>query len=191
MKTGKQILLLALTSSLLLTASCGDSTTTEHTTTTDEVVTTPPADDVTTGMTDQEFVTKAAGANMAEINFMESAIKNSTNADIKKHAAMMKADHQKLGETMKTYATSHNLALPAAPPEEATEDLNDLEKMKGKDYDEKWISMAIDDHENDVELFKDNSANRQDAELGNIVSQTIPTLESHLAMCKELDDKMK
>lgn len=139
---------------------------------------------------DASFVTKAAASNMAEIEAHKSASSKAINAEVKKAAKEMLTDHEKLAGVMKQYASSKNITLPAAPDNSAKEDLAELNKKTGADYDKAYINMMADDHKDDIDFFEKNKSNRTDPELNKIISETIPTLRKHQDMVKAIKDKM-
>jgi putative membrane protein len=201
MKSTIKLVALALAVSL---ASCGDnesSTTTTETNADTKSTMSPqgPGPDTmsaggamaNTGMSDQDFVTQASSMNIAEVNAHKAAQTHATTADVKAHAKHMLTDHQKMGDEMKTLATSKGLTLATEPPAEKKQMLDDMNaNKKGKDWDAAYVDGQIRDHEEAIALFERGSGSVKDADLKTLIDKTLPTLRSHLEMVRDAQAKM-
>ena len=68
--------------------------------------------------------------------------------------------------------------------------IDDLSKLSGADFDKAYVEAMVEDHEEDVDLFDDNTDN-SDADIKAFTTKTLPTLKSHLEMIKGIQSKMK
>jgi len=144
------------------------------------------------GNPDSNFVVKAATANAEEIVLIKAGIDMGTSKELKMHAKMMMTDHKGLAAKVKAYSAGKNYILPDGDNGKSADDMDKLNKnSKGADWDKAWVSMMIDKHNDAIDLFEKGQNNVMDADLKAIITNTLPTLHSHLDMMKQLQDKMK
>jgi putative membrane protein len=137
---------------------------------------------------EQDFVNYAVPANTKEMVWLREGIAKSGNSDIKNHAKMMLKDHQQLDEKVKAYLSTKgtNLNVPAVDTTNAV-NIND---KKGKDWDKAWVDKMVDDHSELLDKLKSSQKDVKDSSLLTLINNTIPTVESHLAMAKTMKSKM-
>ena len=58
--------------------------------------------------------------------------------------------------------------------------------MQGAAFDREYARMMVKDHEEDVALFRKEAQSGKDADLKAYAQKTLPTLEEHLQMAKQL-----
>lgn len=128
----------------------------------------------------QDFVTKAAVANMFEIKTSELAVKTSKNADVLTFAKMMVKDHTAAGKAYETaVAATSGLTPPVALDEDHQKKLDDLATKTGTDFDKAYIDIQQSAHSEAVNLFEDYSKNGKDTALQAFAAKTLPTLQAH------------
>lgn len=141
-------------------------------------------DDNTSGMGVNDdvadFAVKAANGGMMEVQLGEYASKNATDKNVKDFGKMMKTDHSKANDELKSIATSKNIALPATVGEDKTDMMNDLMKKTGKDFDKAYMNKMVDDHKEDIDMFQKAADDSKDADVKAFASKTLPTLKKHL-----------
>ncbi len=141
---------------------------------------------------DSKFMVKAAAGGMAEVELSQLAQQKATNERVKAFATMMVQDHTKANNELKALAATKNVTLPAAMDNDHQEDLNDLSKKSGADFDKAYVNMMVDDHKKDVDLFDDcTKMDKGDSDVKAWATKTLPTLRSHLAEIQKLDDMVK
>jgi len=142
---------------------------------------------------DQDFVVNAANAGMTEIRAATIAQQQGTDADVKKYAAMMIKDHTAAADSLKMVAAKKNLTLPADISPEMQNDLTDLQKKTGKDFDKAYMKMMVSDHKKVIKSFEDESKNGSDADIRAFADNTLHTLRHHLdeaQKCEKMISKM-
>ena len=140
------------------------------------------------GNEDSNFVVKAAVTNNTELKILQAGIDNGTNKELKAHAKMMMADHKKLGDKVKAYATSKGYVLPDSTKGDALATINS--KTKGADWDKAWVNHMVDAHKDCISMFEKGKDNVKDSALKTMIVDALPTLNAHLDMMKTLQDKM-
>ncbi len=51
------------------------------------------------------------------------------------------------------------------------------------------MSMMVEDHDKDVKAFQDKASNASDPDLKTFVTKTLPTLQEHQRMAREIKGK--
>ncbi len=59
-----------------------------------------------------------------------------------------------------------------------------LSRLSGDAFDKAYMRAMIDDHQQDVSDFRQESQNAKDPDVRQVASQTLPALEEHLRMAK-------
>lgn len=143
--------------------------------------------DAVTPDTPQDFVTKAANANMLEIETSKLALKTSKNKDVLAFAKLMVADHTKAGTAFKAaIAKTTGVTAPAKLDDDQQKKVDDLKAKPADDFDSAYISLQKDAHSDAVSLFDNYAKNGTDDSLKAFAAATLPTLQSH----KDMIDKM-
>jgi putative membrane protein len=138
-----------------------------------------------------DFIDKAAVANKFEIDTSQLALKYGKAGDVKKFAQEMIDDHTKIGEDFKTALKQANIPAPADGLDVAHQakyaKLRVFTTEAG--FDTSYIGEQLAAHEEAVKLFKDHAANDPTPDIKKFAADTLPKLEHHLAMVKELNTK--
>ena len=136
--------------------------------------------------TDTDFAMKAAQAGTAEIAAGHAAESKGQSAAVKAFGKKMVDDHSKAADELKNVAAKSGAKLPTTMSAEQKQAAEKLAKLKGSEFDKAYSDQAVKDHEEAVALFKNEASAGSDAGLKMFAQQTLPTLEEHLRMAKEL-----
>lgn len=139
---------------------------------------------------DNDFAVKAANGGMLEMEVARLAREKSGRSDVKAFAAMMLSDHQKANDELKALAGRKNITLPARLGDDEQKHVDELAKLSGTEFDKKYVHLMVDDHEEDVKLFKKAADDADDAELKAYAAKTLPTLQKHLERITTIDKNM-
>lgn len=140
---------------------------------------------------DSEILVEAAGINLAEIEVGKLAQTKSTNANVKKYADMLVADHTKAYDELKKYAESQNISLPLAITEDGKKHVDDLNQKTGKDFDKKFAEMMVEGHEDAIGKMEKASTDANNPDVKTWAANQLPTLKAHLEAAKTLKDQVK
>jgi putative membrane protein len=138
-------------------------------------------------MSDQEFVTEAAKANMAEIELGKLAQANGSNDQVKRFGKQMADDHQKALDSLKTVAANEKITLPTKLDPKEQELKDRLEILSGDAFDRAYMDAMVKDHHQDVAEFRAESKHAKAADVRQYASSTLPTLEEHLKLAQSID----
>lgn len=139
----------------------------------------------------QDFIDKASVANKFEIDTSELALKYAKGTDVRSFAQEMIADHTKIGEEFKATLASAQIT----PPSDALDLAHEAKYAKLRvfttenGFDSSYVSVQLAAHQDAVKLFGDYAANGPTPALKDFATKTLPKLEHHLAMAKELSAK--
>jgi putative membrane protein len=138
------------------------------------------------GNPDQDFIKDAVEMNTKELAWLNAGNTMGTDKELKGHAKMMIADHEKMGMDVKDYATKKALEIPNV---DTAGEVDDNEK-RGKDWDRKWAEKMVDDHQKVIKRFENAQNDVKDEELRTMISNALPKLRSHLEMSEKLRDRL-
>jgi putative membrane protein len=144
------------------------------------------ADDAPKQLTDEDFVTKASAAGLAEVNFGKLAEEQSSNADVKKFAQHMVTDHSKANTELLKVADKDKLTPAEKMSAKDQAEFTKLAGLKGAEFDRAYIASQLAAHKEAVGLFKSESNHAKSGDLKEFATKTLPTLEHHLEMVKKL-----
>jgi putative membrane protein len=141
------------------------------------------------GEADQDFVTKASQAGMAEVKLGQFAKEHGAADAVTQFGARMVDDHGKANEELKSIAAKNGKTVASEPSSEQQKTAEALKKNAGKEFDASYAKAMVKDHEEAVALFKKEASSGENAELKQFAKQTLPTLESHLQMAQQLSTR--
>jgi putative membrane protein len=140
---------------------------------------------------DQDFVTNAAQGGMAEVALGKLATHQGASAAVKKFGQQMTSDHSKANAELATAAKKAGATVPAAPSDKQNETLTEMKGMKGAAFDKAYADAMVKDHEETIALFEKESSKADEGPVKTFASKTLPTLEHHLKMAKDLQQQVK
>ncbi|MEO5888968.1 MAG: DUF4142 domain-containing protein [Ferruginibacter sp.] len=137
---------------------------------------------------EQDFLNFAIPANAKELIWLKAGMAQGSIKDIKEHAAMMIKDHKKLGAAVDEFMSKKPTYAKPLLDTANTITIND---KTGAGWDKAWVDKMMDDHNALLEKLKKAQADVTDADLKKIVTGAIPVVESHVAMVKMVQSKLK
>jgi putative membrane protein len=138
-----------------------------------------------------KFLVNSYESGMFEIQLSQLAATNALDADVKNLAATLVTGHTSINAKISAIAASDNFVLPVALNADHQKDLQDMAKLKGADFDKKYINTIVDGHEKSVSNYKDAYKNLAAGDTKTFAAETLPKIEDHLAMAKKVKDRIK
>lgn len=137
-----------------------------------------------------DFVQKASIANTFEIQTSELALQRSQNPQIRALAQQMVTDHTKAGQDLQAALTAakSNLVPATALDEARQKKYEELANAKPEEFDDKYVDIQTDAHNEAVALFKDYSDGGKAGPIKDFAAATLPTLEAHKSQVDTADD---
>jgi putative membrane protein len=71
--------------------------------------------------------------------------------------------------------------------EDHKEEVDELGKLNGAEFNEEYIDDQVEAHEDAVDLFKRYATEGENADLKAWAAKTLPALEHHYKMAQDLD----
>ncbi|XHR30366.1 MAG: DUF4142 domain-containing protein [Chthoniobacteraceae bacterium] len=133
---------------------------------------------------DQEFLRKAAGINLVEIELGKAAEKTSTDPKVKKFAATIVRDHSEANQKLSRLAASKGYALPDKVSSWDRHSLNQIDKEQGEQFNRSFLSFNIKGHEKALDLYEKAAAHAQDPDIKAYAEKMLPHLKEHLALAR-------
>jgi len=139
---------------------------------------------------DEDFLVKAAQANLSEIDMARAAMKNSQNSDVKNFANMIQSDHQDAQKDLTDLMRAKAIAPPGAPTREAKAELDRMSALSGSEFDREFANAMVSDHEKAVEIYRDELNIARNAEVRDYADHVLPELELHLEKAQQLQSRL-
>jgi putative membrane protein len=149
------------------------------------------------GPTDPEIAHIVVTADTIDITAGKLAESKSKNAEVKKFAKQMVMDHmavnkqasdlaKKLKVTPKDNDTSKSLM------KGADENIANLKKAKGKDFDKAYVDHEVEYHQAVLDAIdKTLLPSAQNAELKGLIEKVRPSIQAHLDHAKHIQSELK
>src|SRR5947199_566182 len=139
---------------------------------------------------DQDFVTKAAQGNSAEVALGKMVAAKSKDPDVKQFAQRMVKDHTMALSQLQELAQSKNLNFKDNLPDDAKSLQQKISSDTGRQLDKDYMDGMVEDNQKDVQEFTDQSQNAKDPDVKQWASKTLPILQKHLQKAQQIDSKL-
>jgi len=136
-----------------------------------------------------DFADDASTKGLAEIQTSRLALDKARAADVKVYAQKMIDDHTQANRELAAVASNAKVTLSddAALLDKAKKLI--LEQRDGKDFDAAYANNQVSAHEKTIALFQDYLKDGDNNYLKAFAKETLPKLQHHLEMAKELHAK--
>jgi len=148
-----------------------------------------PMDAAAAKVDDKAFLKEAAQGGMTEVELGKLAAQKASNADVKQFGQKMVDDHTKANDQLKEVASKENVQIPDALDSKHQSRIDKLSKLSGPAFDKAYVKDQLKDHQADVKDFSAEAQNGSDPNVKAFASSTLPTLQQHLELVKNLNKK--
>jgi putative membrane protein len=138
---------------------------------------------------DVEFMQKAASGGMLEVTLGKHAAANAASPEVKSFGQQMVHDHGQANAELAALAQKEGVALPAEMSAEHQAMAKQLMAKTGATFDVAYMEMMVEDHTEDIEAFE-AQAKEGKTEVDRWAAKTLPTLEKHLEMAKDVHQQI-
>lgn len=142
-------------------------------------------DNMKNGTPVNRFLEEASISGMVEVEMGKIGQQKASMQKIKEFAAMIEKDHTEANKELVQLATSKSFKLPAELPALKKEHLTDLNRATGKDFDNYYINMMVEDHISDIALFE-GATKSPDAAVSAFAKKILPVLQKHYRQAREI-----
>lgn len=136
-----------------------------------------------------DFILQASASDMFEIESSKLALQKGDETT-KAFAQQMITDHEKTSAELKALLAGGKVQgnPVTALTEDHKEEVDELAKLEGAEFNEEYIDDQVEAHEDAVDLFKRYAEEGENAELKAWAAKTLPALEHHYKMAHDLDN---
>lgn len=138
---------------------------------------------------DAEFMQSAAHSDQNEMQLSKLALSKNVSAPIQAFANKMIADHTKSTANLKPIAQKAGVTLPTDMDAEHKALATSMEKLSGKDFEQKYVQQMVVDHQKTANTLKAYQPMAKAPGLTGWIDQTLPVVLQHLSMAKQ-DNRM-
>lgn len=136
---------------------------------------------------DAAFMKQAAQNGHAEVEGSKLALTKASSEKVKTFAQQMIDDHTKANAELMELAKAKGVELPTEPSLMQKGKQKLLEQSDGADFDRRYAeTLGVKAHEDTIKLFRKGAKEAKDADVKAFAEKTLPKLEHHLEMAREL-----
>jgi putative membrane protein len=140
---------------------------------------------------DRKFMMEAAAGGMAEVAMARLATERASSDAVKQYAQHMIDDHTKANDELMQIASAKGVTLPTGPDAKHQALMAKMQALSGAAFDAEYIkNSGVKDHENMEKLFQKESTGAKDADARAFASKTLPAVQEHLRMAREMSNSM-
>ena len=140
---------------------------------------------------DRKFVEKASVGGLAEVELGKLAQQRASSEQVKQFATRMVEDHTKANDELKAIAGTKGVQLPKNLAKGHQKEMAMLGRRSGSEFDREYMSHMVSDHMKDISVFESQAKSGKDADLKAFATKTLPTLQEHLKLAKNVQDTVK
>ncbi len=140
-------------------------------------------------MDDKKFVKDAAMGGMTEVELGKLAAQKATRDDVKQFGQKMVDDHTKANDQLKEIATKSSMEVPSSLDAKHQSRIDKLSALSGAAFDKAYVKD--EGSSQDVTEFQSEAQSGSDPNVKQLAASTLPTLQEHLSMVKDLNKKSK
>lgn len=140
---------------------------------------------------DSRFVKDAALNNLIEVSLGKLAIEKGTSDAVKQFGQKMIDDCTKAADVAKQLAEAGNVNVPAALDSKHQSRVDKLAKLSGAEFDKAYAKDQLKYHQQNLRKYQDEAEYGSVAQVKNFASKSLPTVQQHLALAKELNKSKK
>jgi putative membrane protein len=139
----------------------------------------------------RDFVDDAAEGGLLEVKLGQMVVKRGASDDVKRFAQKMVDDHGKVNQRLADLARQDGIAAPQELDKKHQDKFDKLAQYSGNKLDEEYMGEMISEHQDDVKAFEKEAKDGKDPALRQFAASTLPTLEEHLSLAKQVNDHLK
>jgi putative membrane protein len=140
---------------------------------------------------DKKFVKDAALGGMTEVELGKLAAQKGSSDSVKQFGQKMVDDHSKANEELKQVASNEKMEVPDALDSKHQSRIDKLAKLSGPDFDKAYLKDQEKDHKQDVNEFQSEAQGGTDPNVKQFALKTLPVIQDHLSMVKDLNKSSK
>jgi len=153
---------------------------------------TPPESKNREPLTPENFVVRAAVANLAEIEMSELALQKSADPGIRNYATTMLQDHKSAQTKLKHAASEEKIALPGTVDEKHRTQKEQLAEQVGAAFDAQYVSMMQTGHDQTLAMLDSATKSKElAAPLKKYATDTLIVVRRHRDDANKLKSQLQ
>lgn len=137
---------------------------------------------------DFKFLKAAMKGGKMEVMLGQIAVQNAQDSRVRDFGQKMVQDHQAANQKLMDLAARKGVSISDEPGWWDRQMMNHLQKTRGEKFDASYMKAMVKDHEKDVKEFQKEADQGEDADVRNFAGDTLPTLQEHWNMAREIRD---
>ena len=139
---------------------------------------------------EQEFLMKAADANLSNIDVARLAMHKSQNSDVKDFANMIQSDGASALEDLTDLMNDKGVSLPNTLSPEMKTEIETMTALSGPELDREFANMMVAQHQKEIGMYRDQLEIAQTPDVRKYAEDLLPRLEMHLEKAQRLQSKL-
>ena len=128
---------------------------------------------------------------LTEVALGKLAIEKGSSDAVKQFGQKMIDDHTKANDELKQIAAAGSINVPDALDSKHQSRIDKLARLSGADFDKAYIKDQLKFHQQNVKEFQQEEQYGSVAQVKNLASKELPTLQQHLDLAKDLNKSKK
>jgi len=140
---------------------------------------------------ERDTAMKIEQSHLGEIDLARLAKQQASSRDVKSYGGMIEDDHNGALKDIQKVMTKNGVPESThSKPAEGQENLSNLQKMSGAEFDREFMNTMVSDHQKTLEDLRSALTSVQNADLKDYINDLIPKVQKHLDKAQDLQTKM-
>src|SRR3954468_19521463 len=135
---------------------------------------------------DLPFLREAAGANLMEVTLGRVAQSRASDTRVRDFGGRMVTDHSNLQQQLTTFTSKYGIGFTPGLTTQQQQDINRLQGLSGSEFDRAYITMMVQNHQNDVTKFENQARDADSPRVRELAMQSLPVLQQHLSLARRV-----
>lgn len=133
---------------------------------------------------DAAFAVAATDGALLEIELGRLAASRATTEEIKILGQTVSDDHGRANAELGGMIENKGISVPTTLSAESQKKFNELSAKNGAAFDQAYAAFMVNDHQEEIEVYKKQATNGTDPELKAWAARKVPILQHHLTLAQ-------
>lgn len=134
----------------------------------------------------RQFLRQAQEGANSEIMLGRIAAERAQSPAVRDFGQTLITDHQQARQQVRALGREFGLRPIWQPSEQARDERQKLDSLRGRDFDREFVRYMIEDHRKDISEFREE-ANEEHGRVSELARTQLPTIRNHLRMAIALE----
>ena len=131
---------------------------------------------------DRNFMREAVMGGIAEVQLGRLAAERGERQSVSDFGQRMMEDHSRANDRLRDLARNKGISLPDDMKAESKALYRRLSRLHGAAFDSAYIQAMREDHQKDIQAFRNEAREGRDSDVRAFADHTLPTLRDHSRM---------